>query len=65
MKIFLIYALFVTMFIIGFSLTLYFGLPRTDNYDALIAFSGMIVGGVCASVVIFFSERNINEKRNS
>jgi len=64
-KIFLIYVLFVTMFITGFALTLHFGLPQSDNYDSLIAFSGMIIGSLCAGVVIFFSERNSNERRNS
>jgi len=64
-KIFLIYILFLTVFITGFALTLYFGLPRSDNYDSLIAFSGMIVGSLGAGVVIFFSERNSNERRNS
>ncbi len=65
MKIFLIYALFMTMFIAGFVFTLYFGLPRTENYDALVALSGMIVGGLGAAVVIFCSERDTNEKRSS
>ena len=65
MKVFLIYVLFVTMFIAGFTLTIYFGLPRSDNYDSLIAFSGMIVGSLGAGVVIFFSERNSNERRSS
>ena len=65
MKVFLIYALFVTMFIAGFVLTLYFGLPQTENYDALVAFSGMIIGSLGAGVVIFCSERDTNEKRSS
>jgi len=65
MKIFLIYALFMTMFIAGFVFTLYFGLPRTENYDALVALSGMIVGGLGAAVVIICSERDTNEKRSS
>ena len=59
MKIFFIYILFVLTFVVGFTLTLTLGLPRTTSHDGLVALSGMLVGAICASMVIFFSNKDI------
>ncbi len=62
MKIFFIYILILIVGIGGFVATVSFGLPKTETYDSLVAFSGMCIGALCSVLVIFFSNKKPNER---
>lgn len=61
MKIFLSYVAFTAMFIAGFWITIVFGLPKTEDYDALVAVSGMAVGSLGATLVIVLTNRDLKQ----
>ena len=61
MKIFACYLAFVSLFIVGFCATIYFGFPRSATHDAMIAFSGMIVGALAATLVIIVTKEKQND----